>query len=77
MGNKRCTLCKTVQKTGEKGFFGFPSSSIKQKSVRDKWLEICQLPAETSTKNLWVCFRHFQSTQIEEYSKYIRVKAGM
>ena len=75
MGNKRCILCKTVQKTGEKGFFGFPS--IKQKNVRDKWFEICQIPAETSTKNLWVCFRHFQSTQIEEFSKYIRVKAGM
>ena len=76
MGNKRCFLCDTVQKTGEKGFFGFPSS-IKQKNVREKWIEICQIPAETNTKNVAVCFRHFESNQIEEYSNYVRLKAGM
>ena len=59
MGNKRCILCKTVQKTGEKGFFGFPS--IKQKNVRDKWLEICQITAETDTKNLFGLFPTFSS----------------
>ena len=75
MGNKRCRICQDVQKNGEKGYFGFPS--MKQKFTREKWLQVCEIPADTDTKKMSVCFRHFQAIDIEEYPNYIRLKKGM
>ena len=60
MGHKRCQLCQVVQKNGEKGFFSFPS--IKRKSTHENWLKVCDFPADTETKKMSVCFRHFQLT---------------
>ena len=74
MGHKRCQLCQVVQKNGEKGFFSFPS--IKRKSTHENWLKVCDFPADTETKKMSVCFRHFQPSEIEEYSNYIRLTPG-
>ena len=53
MGNKRCKLC---QKVGTKGFFSFPTMKLKE--IRAKWLEVCELPAETDTRNLFIFKQH-------------------
>ena len=73
MGNKRCKLC---QKVGTKGFFGFPTNKKGMAATRGKWLEICELPAETETGKLYICFRHFQANNIEECSNFFRVIPG-
>ena len=74
MGHKRCQLCQVVQKNGEKGFFGFPS--IKRKIAHGNWIKVCEIPADTDTKKMSVCFRHFEPSEIEEYPNYIRLKPG-
>ena len=74
MGNKRCQLCKVVQKNGEKGFFSFPS--IKRKNAHENWLKVCEIPADTETKKMSVCFRHFEQSEIEEFANYIRLNSG-
>merc|ERR1712001_602099 len=71
MVNKRCKLCQSVQKNGAKGYFSFPT--IKRKPIREKWLKVCELPAETETRNVFICFRHFQLNNVEECSNYFRV----
>ena len=73
MGNKRCKLC---QKVGTKGFFSFPTNKKGMAATRGKWLEVCELPAETDTGKLYICFRHFQADNIEEFSNYFRVIPG-
>ena len=73
MGNKRCKLC---QKVGTKGFFGFPTNKKGMAATRGKWLEVCELPAETETGKLYICFRHFQAQNIEEFSNYFRIIPG-
>ena len=71
MGKKRCKLCPSV---GVKGFFTFPTA--KRKHICEEWLKICDLPADTDTRNMFVCFRHFDSSEIEPSIGYFRAKPG-
>ena len=75
MGNFRCKLCQTVGTKGKsKGFFSFPPT--KRQKIRDQWLKVCELTADTDTRRLKICFRHFNSSEIEEsdYGNYLRIK---
>ena len=73
MGNFRCKLCQRVGFKGfSRGFFKFPTLPKRQK-IRDQWLKVCELTADTDTRKLKICFRHFKSSEIEEYDKYLRI----
>ena len=72
MGKFRCKLC---QKVGSKGLFRFPPP--KRQKIRDQWLKVCELTADTDTRLQKICFRHFNSSQIEEsdYGNYLRINS--
>ena len=73
MGNFRCKLCQRVGFKGfSRGFFKFPTLPKRQK-IRDQWLKVCELTADTDTRKLKICFRHFNSSEIEEYDNYLRI----
>ena len=77
MVSKRCILCKRV---GSKGFFSFPSAKSKAtqtKKARENWLVACDLPADADTKNKFVCFMHFKTNEIEEFSNHCKPMPGM
>ena len=71
MGNRRCRLC---QKVGTKGIFSFPP--VKRKKIHEQWLQVCDLPPTTDTKNIFVCFRHFQQDDLEECANWFKPKYG-
>ena len=71
MGNRRCIICKKV---GTKGIFSFPPAN--RKKIREEWLKVCDLPASTDTKNIFVCFRHFHLKDLEELSNWFKPFPG-
>ena len=58
----------------KKGIFSFPP--VNRKKIREEWLKVCDLPASTDTKNIFVCFRHFHLKDLEELSNWFKPFPG-
>ena len=61
----KCIICKK----GGKGQFCFP----KDVARREDWLKICDLPIDSCTKHLRICFRHFRLEDVAYHGSYIKL----
>ena len=75
MGKKRCKICKKLEEEDSLASRRHLDSRAK---IYNEWKNVCEIPWDTDNmKGLFVCFRHFQSREVEEFSYHLKPKPGI